>query len=255
MQNCIFDIRTWMTFNKLKLNDSKTEFFVAASPYNFKNLPDLTLKIGDVSIKPSETIRNLGAFFDVHMNMSAHINSVSRNVTFHLRNIARIRKFVDHSTCHHAVRTLILSRLDYCNGLLSSVPKSYVNRLQRLQNWAARLIFEVRRSHPAQPLLNSLHWLPIQQRIIFKLLLFVYKSLNNKAPIYISDCLTVYTPNRNLRSSSDNLQLKYPLTRTQAGDRTFTVAASKEWNNLPLYIRKSVSVNTFKKALKTHLFP
>ena len=103
----------------------------------------------------------------------------SRNVTFHLRNIARIRKFVDQSTCHHAVRSLILSRLDYCNGLLSSVPKSYVNRLQRLQNWAARLIFEVRRSHPAQPLLNSLHWLPIQQQIIFKLLLFVYKSLNN----------------------------------------------------------------------------
>ena len=111
------------------------------------------------------------------------------------------------------------------------------------------------RSHPAQPLLNSLHWLPIQQRIIFKLLLFVYKSLNNKAPSYISDCLTVYTPNRNLRSSSDNFQPEYPLTRTQAGDRTFTVAASKEWNNLPLYIRNSVSVNTFQKALKTHLFP
>ena len=107
LQNCIFDIRTWMTFNKLKLNDSKTEFFVAASPYNFKNMPDLTLKIGDVSIKPSETIRNLGAFFDVHMNMSAHINSVSRNVTFHLRNIARIRKFVDQSTCHHAVRSFL----------------------------------------------------------------------------------------------------------------------------------------------------
>ena len=76
-------------------------------------------------------------------------------------------------------------------------------------------------------------------------------SLNNQAPSYTFHCLTVYTPNRNLRSSSDNLQLKYPLTRTQAGDITFTVAASKEWNNLPVYIRKPVSVNTFKKALKT----
>ena len=187
--------------------------------------------------------------------MSTHINNVSRNVTFHLRNISRIRKYIDQSTCHHAVRSLILSRLDYCNGLLSSVPKCHVNRFQRLQNWAARLVFEVGRIHPAQPLLNSLHWLPVQQRIIFKLLLFVYKSLRNQAPRYISECLTVYTPNRNLRSSSNNLQLTYPVTRTRSGDRTFTVAASKEWNNLPLSIRQSVSVDTFKKALKSHLFP
>ena len=106
-------------------------------------------------------------FFDANMTMSAHINNVCRNVTFHLRNISRIRKFIDQNTCHHAVRSLILSRLDYCNGLLSSIPKSQITRLQRLQNWAAHLVFEVGRSHSPQPLLHSLHWLPIQKRIIF----------------------------------------------------------------------------------------
>ena len=186
--------------------------------------------------------------------MSTHINNVCRSVIFHLRNISRIRKFIDQTTCHHAVRSLILSRLDYCNGLLSSIPKSHVNRLQRLQNWAARLVFEVDRSHSPQPLLQSLHWLPISKRISFKLLLFVYKSLNNQAPGYISECLTVYTPSRNLRSSSHNLQLSYPTTRNLSGERTFTVTASKLWNNLPLTIRQSASTKSFKKALKSYLF-
>jgi hypothetical protein len=256
LQNCILDIKKWMTINKLKLNDSKTEFFIAASPHNQKHIPlNVSLSVGNDIIKPSKTIRNLGAFFDSQMTMSSHIINVSKTVTFHLRNIGRIRKYIDKSTCHHAVRSLILSRLDYCNGLLSSLPSTYIIRLQRLQNWAARLVFEVNRRHSPSPLLKSLHWLPIHQRIIFKLLLCVYKCLNNQAPVYLKDCLSLYVPNRQLRSSNDYHRLVYPITRVLAGDRTFTVSASKEWNRLPIFIRQSPSIHVFKKQLKTHLFP
>ena len=186
--------------------------------------------------------------------MSHHISHICSTVTFYLRNIARIRRFIDQSACHNAVRSLVLSRIDYCNGLLSSIPSTQLDRVQRLQNWAARLMFQVSRDHPSQPLLNSLHWLPLKQRIIFKLLLFVYKILNNQAPKYLDTCLNLYTPTRSLRSSSDPLRLTYSVTRTLAGDRTFTVSASKYWNDLPLTIRQSSSVSTFRKALKTHLF-
>ena len=94
------------------------------------------------------------------------------------------------------------------------------------------------RRHESAPLLKSLHWLPVKQRISFKLLLYVYKSLNGLAPMYISDCLKLYVPNRHLRSSKDHLRLEYPITRVQAGDKTFTVCASKIWNNLPRRIRQ-----------------
>ena len=187
--------------------------------------------------------------------MSTHITNVCKSATFHLRNITKIRKYIDQSTCHHAVRSLVLSRLDYCNGLLSSLPASHTDRLQRLQNWAARLIFQVDRRHSSAPLLKSLHWLPVQQRIVFKLALYVYKCLNSQAPTYLSNCLTVYVPRRNLRSCNDYLRLYYPRTRILAGDRTFTVTASKKWNALPKTVRKSASVTVFKKSLKTSLFP
>ena len=188
-----------------------------------------------------------------HNTSTTHICSMA---TFYLRNIAKIRRFIDQSACHNAVRSLVLSRIDYCNGLLSTIPSTKLIRVQRLQNWAARLIFQVSRDHPSQPLLRSLHWLPLKQRIIFKLLLFVFKIFNNQAPQYLHTCLNFYTPARALRSASDPLRLTYSVTRTLAGDRTFTVSASKCWNDLPLRIRQSPSVLTctFRKALKTHLF-
>ena len=143
--------------------------------------------------------------------------------------------------------------IDYCNGLLSTIPSTQLDRVQRLQNWAARLVSQVSREHPSRPLLNSLHWLPLKQRIMFKLLLYVYRIINNQSPKYLDTCLNLYTPIRNLRSSND-LRLTYSVTRTLAGDRTFTVTASKYWNDLPLTIRQSPSVTIFRKSLKTHLF-
>ena len=233
---------------------AKTAFFIATSPHNDKKLPELQLTIGDLRINPSKIITNLGVLFDRHMTMYDHISSVCRTVTYHLRNITRIRRFIDQSTSNHAVRSLILSCLDYCNGLLSSIPNTQLVRLQRLQNWAARLVFQVRRDTPPDPLLCNLHWLPVKQRIIFKLLLLVYKSLNNHAPTYLSDCLKIYVPGKRTRSSEDPLKLTYLTKRKQTGDRTFTVASSIVWNKLPLTLRQSPSIETFKKSLKTHLF-
>ena len=254
LQNCISDIRNWMIINKLKLNDSKTEFFVIASPHSLRNLPNLKLKVGDKFINPSDTIKNIGVLFDSEMSMSDRVSQICSTVTFHLRNISRIRRYIDQSACNNTMRSLVLSRLDYCNGLLSTIPVTQLDRIQRLQNWATRLVYQVTRFHSPKPLLESLHWLPVRHRIVFKLLLLVYKSLNKLAPQYLRDCLTIYTPRRSLRASNDPLRLTYNITHKLAGDRTFTVTASKYWNMLPLELRQSPSVPTFKKGLKTFLF-
>ena len=107
------------------------------------------------------------------------------------------------------------------------------------------------------PILKDLHWLPVNYRINFKILLLVYKALNGQAPGYLSELLSPKTPptSHNLRSSNDRFLLKIPNIKTKAtlGDCAFSYAAPKLWNQLPIAIRKAQSVPVFKSMLKTHL--
>ena len=256
ISRCIGEIRAWMTVNFLKLNDAKTEFFVAGTSYNIKqlSLDKIELTIGSSTIKPSKVIRNLGVYFDNTMTLSSHIDNVRRSVLFHIRNLWRIRKFIDTATCHHAARALVLSRIDYCNALFTCLSAKNTSRLQRLQNSGARVVFAVGRRTEAESLLRTLHWLPVPQRVTFKILLYVYKALNEQAPLYITELFSYYTPARPLRSSTDLSRLVVPKFHSVAGERRFAVAAAKAWNCLPECIRTAQSTNVFKKLLKTHLF-
>ena len=218
----------------------------------------VSLKIGGSEIEPSKSIKNLGITFDPHLKMNLQVNSVCRTVNFHLRNIARIRRFIDQNTCAHAVRSLVLSRLDYGNSLLGGISRCNVKRLQVLQNRAARLVFCVNRRTSAAPLLRELHWLPVQQRIEFKILLHVYKCVNSLGPSYLSDTVSLYDCARvGLRSSEDTTRLTIPFNkRARAIDNTsFSNIGPRLWNDLPISVRTACSVKSFKKMLKTHLFP
>ena len=246
-----------MTSNKLQLNEQKTEFFVTSTSYKLSNLPELKLKIGNAEIAASPTVKNLGVTFDTTMSMSKHVSNMCRSINFHLRNMFRIRRYIDFDCCNHLARSLITSRLDYANALLYGIKSRDLKRLQSLQNRAARLVFRVPRDHNAEVLLSDLHWLPVNDRILFKSMLYVYKCLNHEAPSYLADCLCKRLPGREgMRSGQDSTRLYEPRTNlVTAGDRSFQAFAPREWNKLPTTIRESISASSFKGKLKTHLFP
>ena len=110
-----------------------------------------------------------------------------------------------------------------------------------------------KRAH-IRPVLKSLHWLPIKYRIRYKALLIVFKSFQNSAPSYISDLLPTYTPLRSLRSTDTNLLIRQMKKTRKSYGYDFSYFAQKHWNKLPLKIRLSETQDSFKKALKTHLF-
>ena len=203
-------------------------------------------------IQRSPKHRNLG----VTLSMTDHVKTIVKSVNFHLRNIRRIRRFITVGSCHHLVRALILSRLDYANSLMLGISAKDRNQLQKLQNRAARIVFRAERRHPSAPLLRTLHWLPVDQRIKFKVLLCVYKAINGLAPPYINELIMPYASDRyNLRSSDDTLLLHNPRTSKRYGDMSFHADAPRLWNSLPFNIRNSTSVMVFRKQLKTYLFP
>lgn len=147
-----------------------------------------------------------------------------------------------------------MSQLDYCNSLLYGIPKHQMDQLQRVQNCAARIIKRAGRHEHVHPLLQELHWLPVQFRIEHKIIMLTFKSLNGLAPPYLSDLLHPYSPPRSLRSQGHNL-LQIPPSRLKSyGDRSFAVCAPRLWNKLPASIRLITSLSIFKSSLKTHLW-
>ena len=246
-----------MNQNKLKLNNDKTEFFIAGTRQSLLKLPKLSLAVGDSQIEPSSNIRNLGIFFDSNMSMTKQINSLISAGNFQLRNIRRICRFLDQDTRHLIVRALVLSRLDYGNALLYGANARDLNRLQSFQNRAAKLIFSASRFDNPVPFMKKLHWLPIEKRIKFKICLYVYKCLNNCGPIYLANSLikkSLPSIGPVTRSAMDTTLLVVPSRKKHVGDKSFSVAGPSLWNTLPRNIREAKTVTSFKKLLKSHLF-
>ena len=256
-QECIADVKNWMTLNKLQLNPDKTEIIIISPPALAKSssLPKSISLLGS-DIPLSQSVRNLGVILDQSLSFRAHVNNVCRMCYFEIRRIASIRHLLSEETTKTLLSAFVLSRLDYCNSLLAGSPSDLIQKLQKVQNHAARLIFRSSRRDHVTPLLRSLHWLPVQNRIHYKLSLLCFQVLNAIAPQYLCDLIKVYTPSRQLRSSLDTSLFRIPSTRTKTyGGRTFFYQGPAIWNTLPLSLRCQSSSDTFKTNLKTHLFP
>ena len=242
-----------MALNWLKLNDDKTEFMVLGSKSNLAKVSTQSITVGDHQITKSEQVRNIGATFDSTVSMEAHVIKTSQSAWYHLFSISKIRPYltIDQTKC--VIHAYVTSRLDQNNSLLSGVPEYLLYRLQKVQNAAAKVILGGDRRDHVTVLLKDLHWLPLSKRFKFKILLLVFKALHDKGPVYLKDLLIPKPCPRVLRISSENL-LDVPRTRVKYGDRAFSVLGPTLWNDLPTDIRESISIKSFKSALKTHLF-
>ena len=251
------DIKHWMTSNKLQLNDNKTETLLIHSKHRtLSNSTPSSITIGTSQINFSREARNLGFIFSDTLDVDKHISHLCRSCNNELRKISSIRHLLTFDATKTLICTLVLSKIDYCNALLVNTTSSNINRLQKIQNSAARLIFRSRKFDHVQPLLKQLHWLPIRARIKYKISLLCFKFFTEpNFPLYLAEILNVYAPSRHLRSSNDSRLLKSPdITKTSLGNRSFSVSAPCIWNSLPREIRHSDSLSKFKSSLKTFLF-
>jgi len=174
-----------------------------------------------------------------------------------LRRLRSIRRYVPTSVFRSLVSAFVLNRLDYCNSLLVDLPSNLLQRLQSVQNSAARLIYRLRRSEHITDALLSLHWLRVRERVEYKVAVLTYKALDGLAPPYLSTAFTRVTDmpsRRRLRSASTEQLLVPSYRRSTIGRRAFSIAGARVFNGLPSDVTSASSLAVFGRRLKTELF-
>ena len=261
LQDCLLAVEGWMHANMLKLNPDKTEFILFGTAAARSKLATLfPIDILGTKVVPERVVRNLGVAFDATLSLSQHMVKVSQSCNYHMRDLRRIRKHLDHSSAIALANALISSRLDYCNSLLYTLSQADISKLQSVQNSLCRIVTRTSRfSHITGPM-KSLHWLPIRSRIIFKINLITFKALHTDTPKYLSNKLIPYTSGRNTRRSNpkNKFLTKPAYTRSfrskRVFDKCYSTSAPFLWNKLPLNVRTSSSVESFRSGLKAYLF-
>jgi exonuclease III len=252
METCVKLVKSWMTSHHLKMNDSKTEILVISSKRADAQLSKLCICDHDVLV--SKEARNIGVIFDSHATMLPNIKSVCQKSFWKLKNISKLRPFLNKKALEILVHAFITCNLDIFNSLYLGLPQYSLNMLQAIQNTAARIITGTKLREHITPELKKLHWLPVQQRVKFKTLVFVFKCIHGLAPAYLKDLLQVRQQKRVLRSSVRN-DLYIPFTKsTLARERSFECAGPRLWNSLPCSIQQVETLPAFKAQLKTFLF-
>ena len=246
MQSCISDVKAWATANMFKLNDNKTELMLVTSKRT-KHLhsPPTSITIGNAQIPFKKSVKNLGFTLDCHLTMNAHVSNIARTCYLELRRLASIRRFLTSTATATLISAFVLSRIDYCNSLLFCSTHDVTSHLQRIQNYAARVILRLPKSSSITIHLKSLHWLPVKVRSTYKIACLCYQSHSSTTPSYVTDMLhrkPLHT--RNTRSSSYTMPLLNRPAHSKAtlGDRSLSFASSSVWNSIPNDVRCAPSL-------------
>ena len=214
LQEAMTDTKNWM--DSVQLNSDKTEFIYFGTTHQLKKCLIDSIDINGNHITRSETVQYLGAFLDQLLNFKAHMKQKCRTAMSNLIRIRNIRKFLTKDTCATLMLKLVVSHLDYCNSILAGVPKVTPNQLQRIQNMAAKVMLGRDKSASAKEALFDLHWLPVTQRIDFKVATVVFKCLNGDAPKYLCELIEVKkTSRQGLRSESKTNDINVPFVKAK----------------------------------------
>ena len=241
-----------MAANKLPLNDAKTEFLILCAPWQCSSVEVSSLGMGLLQVNAVPAARNLGVIMDSALNIEAHIQRLRQTSVAQLKNIADVRRFMTQDSAEKLVHAFITSRLDYCNALFYGLPATSLQKLQRVQNTAARVLTGTHRHEHVTPMLHQLHWMPVQYRVLYKITLLTYKALHGEAPSYLSDLIDAPRSVRSLRSTTHNVLASLRTKLKTYGDRAFSAAAPAVWSRLPPELRAATSCSSFKTQLKTH---
>ena len=259
--NCLKEIKLWMSKNFLQVNENKTELLVISSKTCDPSCIDMnfTIDFAGTEVLCSDegyNVKSLGIELDTGLTLERHVIDICKQCYCQLKNLGRTGHCLDSNIKLILVKTLMMSRIDYCNAIYINISTHLMKKLQSVINACIRFIYNLTRREHITHYLKKAHILPMKSRVTFKICLLVHKCVFATAPIYLQDTISQYWPlNESLRSTEDIYKLTIPaIPKNQFSKKRFQYNAALNWNILPRYIRMCNDTNKFKTSLKTHLF-
>ena len=208
IQQCTNDIHRWYAENGMMLNPTKSETIAVGTRAQVTAVSACqAVDIAGTRVPFSDSVKLLGVTLDSTLSFDKHVTNVVRGCNYHLRALRHIRPVITTEVAKTIACSMVSSRLDYCNSLLCGTTAKNLQRLQTVQNDLARTVLQVSRRTSATQSLKSLHWLPVKQRIDYKIAATVYRLRQSSTPAYLSELIVDYQPSRTLRSA-DKLLLR-----------------------------------------------
>ena len=239
-------ITNWMNSHFLKINPDKTEIIMFL-PKHLKNEKTINgcFFEGDC-IRFSNVVKNLGFKLDRFLSMEHQVDAIVSHCYKLICDVGQNRHLLSDKDTELLMQAMVSSRLDYCSALFIGVAREIIYKLQKVQNAAARLVAKCSKRESVREVLGQLHWLRVEERIIFKLLLLTFKCFHKIAPESLCNLITI--------SSAEHFLLSNVYLDSTYGRRTFMYCAPRYWNALPLEIRSEARLESFKRLTKHLLF-
>ena len=162
LEKAMSDMKVWMDQMRLKLNPDKTEFVMFGHYKQMKKVQVDSLNVGSDCIQRSDYVKCLGSWLDTNLNMKEHVKRKAKVAMYNLRKIRTLRKYLTSDASATLVLTLVMSHIDYCNSILIEVPEITLKPFQRIQNIAAKLVLNRKKSDSSTAALRELNWLPVR---------------------------------------------------------------------------------------------
>ena len=239
-------ISQWCCKHSLLINPVKTKVLAVGVPQLLQKLSSFSIRLLDKEITPVPVVKDLGVHLDACLSYNEHITKTVSNCLLKLKQINRIKHLLDRKTLLLVMNSFVFSKLLYCSTVWSNTSNSNIAKLQKVQNFAGRIILGLRKYDHISDELRSLNWLPIKERLILNDATMMHKCINKLVPDYLVDMfkLRSHVHNRQTRSSS---ALDIPLCRLSTGQRSFAYRGAKLWNSLNSNIRSLKCPKNFRR--------
>ena len=248
MECSLASLDVWFRANALKVNASKTQIVTIGSRQNLRTLQSFTVPFRDSELATCNEVKNLGVIFDGALSWDAHIASLSRRCMGVLAGLSHVRHHLPEGVITTLVSALVLSQVRYCLTVYGNGSQKNLDKIQKILNFGARVIFGRRKFDHVSHLRERLGWLPARQLAEHCTLCLAHKVQRSGEPEALSSAFHVNSALRQ-RSTRQDSQLHVPRSRIETGKRRFCSRAPSLYNSLPASLME-LSPPGFSRELK-----